>query len=147
MYPVYLLAMETILGKSKIVVEPYTNSLGQVLQPGDEVVAVATSTGNTYIYKGKYLGVYKGRAYNYDTRKYEEGGITALAVSKPKTGYRRLTEEEFAAKKAAVPFKHYVTQYESYTYNGPQAFWNKNVFKLDSATEQMLDIAKKVGLA
>ena len=36
---------------------PFTNSFGQVINPGDEVVVVTHCTGSTNITKGKYLGM------------------------------------------------------------------------------------------
>lgn len=41
--------------------ENFTNSLGQELSPGDEVVFVATCCKRTYINRGKFDGVYKDR--------------------------------------------------------------------------------------
>lgn len=36
---------------------PFTNSFGQVINPGDDVAVVTTCTGNTCIAKGKYVGM------------------------------------------------------------------------------------------
>ncbi len=36
---------------------PYTNSSGQVINPGDDVLVVTVSTGCVMTYTGKYLGM------------------------------------------------------------------------------------------
>jgi len=35
----------------------FTNKIGQVIKPGDEVIIVTTGWGNTYTAKGVYLGM------------------------------------------------------------------------------------------
>jgi hypothetical protein len=42
---------------SVFVAEPYTNRIGQVLNPGDMVVAVTTGRGFTNVFTGKFAGV------------------------------------------------------------------------------------------
>lgn len=37
---------------------PFTNEIGQVIQPGDEVVVVTHCTGSTKVRKGIYVGLY-----------------------------------------------------------------------------------------
>lgn len=36
---------------------PFTNSIGQVINPGDDVAVITHCTGSTITYKGKYLGM------------------------------------------------------------------------------------------
>lgn len=42
---------------SELVVEPFTNEFGQVINPGDEVIFAGTSWKNTSIRKGVFAGV------------------------------------------------------------------------------------------
>jgi hypothetical protein len=43
--------------------EPFVNSFGDVIQPGDEVYAVTVSTSRTAVSKGKYIGVTKSSGW------------------------------------------------------------------------------------
>ena len=47
------------MSKSNINEVEFTNSIGQTIKPGDDVVIVTTRTGNTYTYRGTYLGRHK----------------------------------------------------------------------------------------
>jgi hypothetical protein len=42
---------------SELVVEPWTNDIGQTINPGDEVIFAGTSWKQTYIRKGVFAGV------------------------------------------------------------------------------------------
>jgi hypothetical protein len=42
---------------SELVIEPWTNDIGQTINPGDEVIFAGTSWKQTYIRKGVFAGV------------------------------------------------------------------------------------------
>lgn len=52
---------------------PYTNALGQVFEPGDEVIYLATSWKSTKWCKGIYFGVQYGETYFSEYEKDENG--------------------------------------------------------------------------
>jgi hypothetical protein len=50
---------------SKLVAEPFTNSIGQTLNPGDEVVAVTTGyCHHVSVFTGKFAGVRRDKESN-----------------------------------------------------------------------------------
>lgn len=51
---------------SKLIKENYTNKLGQVIKPGDEVIYVGSSYSYTSIKKATYIGYYMN---DYSKRK------------------------------------------------------------------------------
>lgn len=56
--------------KPKYKIEPFTNSIGQVIQPGASVIAIASARGNNVkIRKGTYLGLNRSA-----------GGVTSVVV-------------------------------------------------------------------
>lgn len=50
---------------SELVVEPFTNEFGQVINPGDEVIFAGTSWKNTRIRKGVFAGVRYANVHRY----------------------------------------------------------------------------------
>lgn len=70
---------------SKLIKEPYTNHLGQVINPGDEVMYIATSWKRTRVDKGIFEGVYKSNGYY--TRK-DPNGVTAVLVRRTGKTFR-----------------------------------------------------------
>lgn len=71
---------------SNLIKEPFVNELGQTINPGDEVMFVATSWKNTRVDKGIFEGVYKGSGY-YSTK--DSNGVTAVLV-------RRVGEKKYS---------------------------------------------------
>jgi hypothetical protein len=69
---------------NKFVEQPYTNSIGQLINCGDEVIYVGSSWKNTHVKKGKFAGVYIGKTHIYDreTKKYyQTEGVVAVKVT------------------------------------------------------------------
>jgi len=61
--------------------EPFTNSIGQTLNPGDKVVAVTTGYGHRVsVFEGVFEGVYRGNDYN-------KGKITGTRVGQVPVTY------------------------------------------------------------
>lgn len=58
---------------SELRVESWTNKLGQVINPGDPVVAVSKSTGTIGISVGKFVGVRYGEVRHFVTDLDENG--------------------------------------------------------------------------
>ena len=52
--------------KRERIVKPFTNSFGQVIEPGTPVFVVTVCTGRTSITKGEYVGYIERDAYVYD---------------------------------------------------------------------------------
>lgn len=76
--------------RNKFVETTYINEIGQMLEPGDEVVAVTKSWGNVRTYKGRYDGVY----YN------AQGKVAAVRVfGATKTMYKRDGEQPRTIRK------------------------------------------------
>lgn len=48
------------------VIKPFTNMLGQVIEPGMPVFVVTTCTHQTYITKGEYIGYIERDVYRYN---------------------------------------------------------------------------------
>jgi hypothetical protein len=64
--------------------EPFTNNVGQVLNPGDNVVCFARGWGgNSHIYRGTYLGTRVGTAASY-----QSGKVIGLSVRVKEASYR-----------------------------------------------------------
>jgi hypothetical protein len=82
-------------------VEPFINTFGQILNPGDEVIAVGGRPmyGDTWVEKGTFTGVYYGNASTWvrdvgwvkDPPKEKE--ITGVQVIKTHSCYRNITYE------------------------------------------------------
>lgn len=66
---------------SDLIVEPFTNHLGQTINPGDEVIAVGTSSHSVSVVKAVYDGF----------RKSERGDIRSVRVSGLKPWWTKLT--------------------------------------------------------
>jgi hypothetical protein len=49
--------------------EPFTNQFGQVINPGDKVMFIATQYKRTYSAIGTYEGVNRNEVYNYNSRE------------------------------------------------------------------------------
>ena len=81
-------------------IEPFTNEFGDVIQPGEDIYAITMCTKNTYVTKGKYLGVIKRAGWR---------GQEQLAV-----------QVEVDAKRAAYRYKDTkeTTTWHEYYYNG-----------------------------
>ena len=63
--------------KSDFTPESFTNSIGQVIRPGDEVVAIATGYGHSVsVFKGIFEGVYKANENSWS----EKGTIVGSRV-------------------------------------------------------------------
>ena len=52
--------------KRERIVKPFTNSFGQVIEPGMPVFVVTTCTKRTYITKGEYVGYIEREVYRYN---------------------------------------------------------------------------------
>ncbi len=48
------------MSKADFRVESFTNDIGQTINPGDDVIFVGTSWGNSRVKRGTYQGVYYG---------------------------------------------------------------------------------------
>ena len=66
----------------KFVAKPFTNTFGQVINPGDPVIYAGSSHKRTTLRKGVFDGVYEEeyRPYDYNTRTYGEPTIRVTAV-------------------------------------------------------------------
>lgn len=68
-----------IYGKrNDFVVEPYVNAFGQIIRPGDSVIAVSNSWKSTYVTPGTYRGLFRDK----------NGKIVSLSVLKNKTTWK-----------------------------------------------------------
>ena len=81
---------------SELVVEPFTNEFGQVINPGDEVIFISTSYKQTNIRKGVFAGV------RYDTvllsREVKDAdGNTVMETNK--FGYERKKRETYTERR------------------------------------------------
>ena len=57
---------------SKRDIVPFTNDIGQVINPGDDVLVVTHCTGSTYTARGKYVGMTgKSAQAEVEYTKYE----------------------------------------------------------------------------
>ena len=81
---------------SELVVEPFTNEFGQVINPGDEVLFISTSYKQTNIRKGVFAGVW----YN-DVRLSREvkdaNGNTVMEINS--YGYERKKRETYTERR------------------------------------------------
>jgi hypothetical protein len=95
---------------SELVIEPFTNEFGQVINPGDEVIYAGTSWKNTTIRKGVFAGVRYDNVIKYrrivdadgnpvmetdrwgvtrqKTEYYTERAIVAVRVDKVNRGHK-----------------------------------------------------------
>jgi hypothetical protein len=60
---------------SELVVEPFVNEFGQVINPGDEIIFVGTSWKQTQIRKGVFGGVHYDMKYNSRDMKDADGNV------------------------------------------------------------------------
>ena len=65
---------------SEFSVEPFTNHLGQVINPGDDVIAVSTSSHSVAVQRGVFEGVNKWK-----------GKVRSVKVSGFKPWWTKLT--------------------------------------------------------
>lgn len=68
---------------SELVVEPFTNSFGQVIKPGDEIIFAGTGWKNTTIRKGVFGGVHYANVTRTQFIKDENGAL----VTEERTAY------------------------------------------------------------
>lgn len=62
---------------------PFTNSFGDVIQPGDDVYIVTTCTHRTHVTKGEYIGYVERSGYDY--HKNESVVLPVVQVRVPTT--------------------------------------------------------------
>lgn len=122
------------MSRSKFAAIPYTNNIGQVLNPGDPVIYVGSSRQSVTVKRGKFAGVYVGNTYTYnrETRKTEsrEGVVALKVVDIPYTKFNWNRETKTgthdpALRSACLPLKR--------------------VYKIvDMAAEEVVDLVTKV---
>ena len=83
---------------------PFTNSFGDVIQPGDSVYVVTTCTHRTHVSKGEYLGYLERSGYDYREKK-----STMIPAVQVKVSY---TSQRYWDKRTNKYFKwtDYTTQ-------------------------------------
>jgi len=69
---------------AELVVEPWTNEFGQVINPGEEVIFAGTSWKQTSIRKGVFGGVHYGLVYKSREVKDADGNVVRHSNGYPK---------------------------------------------------------------
>ena len=115
--------------------EPFTNEIGQTLNPGDKVVAVSTGYGHQVsVFEGVFEGVYRGNLYN-------KGKITGTRVGQiPVKGHERVYSEDGEFAEVQYDLRIYQSVPTGRRYNlVPKTRYRKSslqrnrVFKIDTA--------------
>ena len=143
---------------TELVVEPWTNEFGQVINPGDEVIFAGTSWKQTYIKKGIFAGVryadvtrihyikdengdyikeerknhYNGSTYFVNkTERVMSREVVAVRVEKVNRGYkyRYWTDENCKYRSEKTDEIHY----------GVSTLPLKRVYKMDTSMASMVN--------
>ena len=115
--------------------EPFTNEIGQTLNPGDKVVAVSTGYGHQVnVFEGVFEGVYRGNLYN-------KGKITGTRIGQvPVNWNERVYSEDGEFAEVRFDYNVYRSVPTGLRYNlVPKTRYRKSslqrnrVFKIDTA--------------
>ena len=115
--------------------EPFTNEIGQTLNPGDKVVAVSTGYGHQVsVFEGVFEGVYRGNLYN-------KGKITGTRIGQvPVNWNERVYSEDGEHEEVRFDYNVYRSVPTGLRYNLiPKTRYRKSslqrnrVFKIDTA--------------
>lgn len=60
------------MSRSKRIEKEFVNKFGQVIHPGDEVIAITTCTHSTYIGKATYVGYVERDVYQWKNEMYKK---------------------------------------------------------------------------
>jgi hypothetical protein len=114
--------------------EPFTNEIGQTLNPGDKVIAVSTGYGHQVsVFEGVFEGVYRGNLYN-------KGKITGTRVGQvPVNWNERVYSEDGEYEEVRFDYNVYRSVPTGLRYNLiPKTRYRKSslqrnrVFKIDT---------------
>lgn len=130
--------------------EPWTNSIGQVINPGDYVVAVSKSTGTVGISTGKFAGVRYGQVRKAFPVLDAEGNqviVESYGHKYPKMELR-LVEAIIGVSITDVPtsmYKNVAAPGEPYKYEkvirmGKSTLPRMRVFKIDTPASELTKI-------
>jgi hypothetical protein len=129
--------------KSNLVAEPFTNSIGQTLNPGDDVVVVTNCTSRVNVTTGKFAGVRRDMKTNeivgtsisdikrvHFERVYSEHGkIEEVKIKDYDYNLRKYNSEKTGRRYDVVP----VTKYRKTTLH------RNRVFKIDTPLNDIND--------
>jgi hypothetical protein len=78
--------------------EEWTNEIGQVIKPGDEVVFIASGRGrHVSLDAGRFAGVVYAQKFNYRTKELDQQ-IVAVKVDNIEASYRKWVWDDLTEK-------------------------------------------------
>ena len=97
---------------SELVVEPWTNEFGQVINPGDEVIFAGTSWKQTSISKGIFGGVRYADVSRYRVVKDADGNV----VMEERYGRQHPKQERYTTREVVAVRVDKVNRGHKYAY-------------------------------
>ena len=97
---------------SELVVEPWTNEFGQVINPGDEVIFAGTSRKQTSISKGIFGGVRYADVSRYRVVKDADGNV----VMEERYGRQHPKQERYTTRELVAVRVEKVNRGHKYAY-------------------------------
>jgi len=129
---------------SELRVEPFTNSIGQVINPGDPVVAVTTGYGHSVdVITGKFEGVYYAKSDGEPTGGTRIGEVPVSTFERvpceeshpdsyPETRY------DYITRKSEPTGKFYrLEEHKTYRKSSLQL---SRVYKIDTTLDKMTEV-------
>jgi hypothetical protein len=116
-------------------VVPFTNSIGEVINPGDEVIIVTCSTGRVGSYVGKYLGLRTHKRYN--NSQYVNVSVEKMTKSQRLVHNETGEEYDYKAERAVMKPPEYPVENTAYRW-GPERSeeWNRKYAEYQKAVNE-----------